>query len=343
MSSLMSKPALIYNLLPRSFRTHTMKSLNAYSIRLRLFVATVLSFAVTAWSATQLAQAQDLSALSLSLKTSEIAYPDIVEGAEKTIRWHNNEATKTPYSIVYLHGFSATRQELSPLIEKLADSLKANVFFTRLRGHGRSEDAMLDGSVEKWQKDTLDAYQIGQQIGHNVIIVGTSTGATLATWLNSQTIAQPAVASILISPNFKVKSRSAKMVQWRLGLWLAKQLNGEYYSFTPHNDFHARYWTERYPLAAVVPMLDLVDLVDELDKSTIEVPQLIIYSPNDQVVDVEKIIQVAPQFSRASVSLVPFTVSRDPSQHVLVGNASSPEQVDDMLALITEFIDQTIK
>jgi hypothetical protein len=37
-----------------------------------------------------------------------------VPGAEKKIIWAGEAAQKTPLSIVYLHGFSATRQERAP-------------------------------------------------------------------------------------------------------------------------------------------------------------------------------------------------------------------------------------
>lgn len=71
------------------------------------------------------------------LAQSEAQFHDIVPGAEKIIIWANATKTKTPLSIVYLHGFSATRQETSPLSDKLAAQLGANVYYTRLSGHGR--------------------------------------------------------------------------------------------------------------------------------------------------------------------------------------------------------------
>lgn len=49
------------------------------------------------------------------LAQSEAPFHDIVPGAEKIIVWANATKAKTPLSIVYLHGFSATRQETAPL------------------------------------------------------------------------------------------------------------------------------------------------------------------------------------------------------------------------------------
>ncbi|MDD4273595.1 MAG: hypothetical protein PHG14_07705 [Desulfobacter postgatei] len=38
---------------------------------------------------------------------------------------------------VYIHGFSATRKETAPLSDLVAKTLNANLFYTRLSGHGR--------------------------------------------------------------------------------------------------------------------------------------------------------------------------------------------------------------
>jgi len=289
-------------------------------------------------SASVTAEPLSLENVETQLERQERLFTDIVAGTEKHIRWFDRSRQASEFSIVYLHGFSASRQELNPLIEELADDLRANVFYTRLQGHGRSDDAMAEGSVAGWKKDTLNAYQVGQLLGKKVIVVGTSTGATLATWLNTQALALDIYANILISPNYGVQNSSAKIVKWPFGLWLVKLINGDYHSFTPMNEFHARYWTERYPLDAVVPMLELVDEVSELDKSSIATPQLIIYSPNDKVVNVEEISRTAAQMTSAKVTKIPFMISKDPYQHVLVGKASSIDEVDDMLIILNNFL-----
>ena len=87
---------------------------------------------------------------------------------------------KTPYSVVYLHGFSATRQETAPLAECVADSLGANLFETRLAGHGREREPLADVRAEDWLHDAAEALAIAARLGERVIVIGTSTGATLA-------------------------------------------------------------------------------------------------------------------------------------------------------------------
>ncbi len=287
----------------------------------------------------------DLINLDKQLEASEERYSDIVEGTQKMVSWYAEPGQRTEISIVYLHGFSATHKELSPMTEQLAEKLQANVFYSRLTGHGRSDDAMAEATREAWKKDAQEAYVIGSAIGERVILIGTSTGATLVTWLSAQELAEPPLANILISPNFAIKSGGSWILKNSLCLWLIKQLNGNYRGFQPLNDFHARYWTERYPLEALVPMLELLDDVDELDKSKIATPQLFVYSPDDHVIDAEKVLETANEFTGAKVTLVPFTSSTDPAQHVLVGRGSTAgddvqPQVDNMLNIIVPYLEQ---
>ena len=284
-----------------------------------------------------------LDTLDEVLRIQESQYPDIVDGSEKTIRWYQGKRQQTELAIVYLHGFSASRQELSPTTELIADRLGANAYFARLQGHGRSDDAMAEATIDGWKKDARQALAIGHRIGKKVILISTSTGGTLATWLNTQSSAGDLLANIMVSPNFDVANKMPKIVTWPGGLTLAKWMTGDYHSFTPVSEQHDRYWTNRYPLEAVVPMFNLVDEVADLDKSKITTPQLIIYSPNDKVIDVEAIADAITEFESAQVETRLFLNSTDPYQHVLSGIACSPESTQEMVALISEYIEGMVR
>ncbi|MEM7358700.1 MAG: alpha/beta fold hydrolase [Pseudomonadota bacterium] len=280
---------------------------------------------------------ENLTALDSLLREQESAFPDIVHDLGKQIAWHGDKH-QTEYAIVYLHGFSASRKEISPVTELLADQLAANVYYARLKGHARTADAMAEASKEDWLHDTRFAYQIGKLIGKKVIVVGTSTGATLGTWLATQPFAGDLHANIMVSPNFGIKRSSGELIRYGWGLQLAKLINGPYHSFTPQNQMHSDYWTERYPYEALVPMVQLVDQVLELDKTSITVPQLIIYSPNDQVISVERLLEVSASMQNSDITLHEFEGSSDPGQHVLAGDACSPDSTEPMVKLMSDFI-----
>ena len=79
--------------------------------------------------------------------------------------------------------FSATRQETAPLSELVSQALGANLFYTRLTGHGRTGSALACARVNDWLNDVVEAYEIGRRLGKKVIMIGCSTGGTSLAWL----------------------------------------------------------------------------------------------------------------------------------------------------------------
>ena len=53
--------------------------------------------------------------LDVYLAESERQIPDIRPGAEKSIIWAGEPGTKTEFSVVYVHGFSASKEESRPV------------------------------------------------------------------------------------------------------------------------------------------------------------------------------------------------------------------------------------
>ncbi|MEP3332842.1 hypothetical protein [Sedimentitalea sp.] len=86
----------------------------------------------------------------------ESRYPDITPGTEKRVVWAGQSETRTPISILYLHGFSATSEEIRPVPDRIAQELGANLVFTRLRGHGRGGEAMAGATVADWMYDLAE-------------------------------------------------------------------------------------------------------------------------------------------------------------------------------------------
>ena len=113
------------------------------------------------------------------LSQSESEIPHITPQTEKTITWANPAKTRTALSVVYLHGYSATRQETAPLANEIAAQLGANLFCTRLCGHGLSGEALAQATVNDWLNDAMGAVEIGKRLGDKVIVMGVSTGGRL--------------------------------------------------------------------------------------------------------------------------------------------------------------------
>jgi hypothetical protein len=137
------------------------------------------------------------------LTASESAFPDIRPGLAKQVVWADPLAKhRTPLAIVYIHGFSASKGEVRPLPDLVATALNANLFYTRLAGHGRSGDAMAEASVDDWQEDMREALDIAALLGDRTLIIATSTGAALATWALSQpTLTARVEGAVFLAPN----------------------------------------------------------------------------------------------------------------------------------------------
>src|SRR3990167_6477878 len=122
------------------------------------------------------------SELETYIAKREAAIPGLRPRVEKTIVWADpHRRRRTPYALVYIHGFSASRQETAPLADTVAAELGANLFYTRLAGHGVDDvDAFASVTADDWKNDAREALAIGALLGEKVILVGNSTGATLA-------------------------------------------------------------------------------------------------------------------------------------------------------------------
>ena len=71
------------------------------------------------------------------LNKTEIGVHAIRPGCEKKIVWAGESGVKSQTSIVFIHGFSASRVETYPVIDLIAAEINAHGFFTRLEVTGK--------------------------------------------------------------------------------------------------------------------------------------------------------------------------------------------------------------
>lgn len=250
----------------------------------------------------------------------------LIPETEKRVRWFQDRInSRTAYSIVYLHGFSATRQEIAPVGEMVADDLGANLFETRLAGHGQLQHALEGVRAEDWLEDAAEAVTIGALLGEKVIVMGTSTGATLALAMADHPVFRDVSSLVLLSPNFAPRDTKAEYLTWTGGLQLAYLIAGENRSWTAQNDLQARFWSTHYPMAAAIEMMRLVKFVRGSLPLHLQQSVLTIYSPEDSVVDIDWIIRGFEQIDSPYKQLVEIPGSGDQSNHVLAGNIMAAE------------------
>ncbi|NNF28661.1 MAG: alpha/beta hydrolase, partial [Gemmatimonadetes bacterium] len=76
----------------------------------------------------------------------EARFEDLTPGTAKSVAWAGAPGARTPFAVLYFHGFSATSMEARPLPERMAERLGANLFRTRLTGHGRPGRALAEAT-----------------------------------------------------------------------------------------------------------------------------------------------------------------------------------------------------
>ena len=282
---------------------------------------------------------QDITTLADWLQTSESAYPDIKPGNAKGIVWAGAAGARTRWAVVYLHGFSASRLETAPLADTVASQLGANLFYTRLSGHGRADpEAMGQATVPDWMADTLEAVRIGQTLGERVLLISSSTGGTLATWLGTSADAPRVAAQVLLSPNFGLKDKRSEIVNLPWGQAIALWVQGPTRSSTPASAQEANAWTSSYPTRAIFPMMALVKTVRQSDLSQFRTPVLVLYSERDETVDSSETLAAFTRLGSARTSMVPVDYSRSQGQHVLAGAIKDPAAVAPMAETISRWV-----
>ena len=175
------------------------------------------------------------------------------------ICWFNDSLKDvTEYALVYLHGFSASQEEGDPVHVSLARRFGCNLYLARLAEHGIDTiDAMINLTAEKLWNSAKEAYTIGKQLGKKVILVGTSTGGTLALKLAAEF---PEVAGIiLLSPNIAINDPNAWILNNHWGLQIARMIKGKYNISSDTSALYKKYWYHQYRMEAVVQLEELLE------------------------------------------------------------------------------------
>ena len=270
---------------------------------------------------------QDLDGgVAAYLETSEAQVPALDPRVAKRVIWNDESEARTDWAVVYLHGYSATSEEIRPVPDKIAKALGANLFFTRFAGHGLDGAALGEATLDQWLNDMDEALEIGRRIGRRVLLIGTSTGATLATLSAMRGASLDGVAGFgFVSPNFGLRPKITKLLDWPKvdvwGPWIAGKERG----FEPQNADHETFWTTKYPFKAVLPMVEAVRGVWAGDAGAIGLPAVILYSPDDRIVDPAKTLKLAGSWGgEVTLIPVPHQDGMEPDAHVIAGDVLSP-------------------
>lgn len=180
-------------------------------------------------------------------------------GTEAKIIWVDDSLrNQTEYSLVYLHGFSASHHEGFPLHRNLARAFGCNLYLARLHQHGiDTTDALYHFSAEGFYRSALEALAIGQRIGQKVILVSTSTGCTAALKMASE---HPQVHALInLSPNVRINDPFAFLLNDPWGSEMAHLAMGGDFRYVDGGPEYAKYWNDKYRTEALVELQQLIE------------------------------------------------------------------------------------
>lgn len=277
------------------------------------------------------------------------------EGAAKSITW-NTDRRPTEFSVVYIHGWAACRQEIAPTPQLIARALGANLYCHRLAGHGRRRKdggALPDGDLllreatpAELFRGALEALRVGRALGDRVVLVGVSTGAALCTWL-AATQADVA-ALVLVSPCFglghplypllKIPFAALRLlphaVSGPVRAAAIALLLGHTKRVFQRSAEHARFNALVYPQAALLHLLDVLFSLERLDVERIAAPTFVALNERDGVIDVRRAAELFHRLGSdhplagKAFFCCPVDESDGGDPHVLASQMLSPASVD---------------
>ena len=191
----------------------------------------------------------EMESLNAFVEAAEDQIPNIRPNSRSKIIFADSIPKKTPYSVVYFHGFTATSKEGDPFHLDVAKGLGANLYLPRFYNHGlQEEEPMLNFNLEAYLESAREALAIASRLGEKVIILATSNGATLALTLGDL----PQVAAMgLYSPNIKIKDPRAFIATLPWGVYLLRAVfGGDYFYLGQMTPAKKEYWTWKVRLEA---------------------------------------------------------------------------------------------
>lgn len=208
----------------------------------------------------KIALSSDLVKLERSLAESERKAKLRPDNEARIVWADSNHKVKTPYSLVYIHGFSASWAEGDPIHKQLAKHFGANLYLARTAQHGiDSPDAFQKLTPANYVASAERALAVGKALGQKVVVIGTSAGGMLALYLAAR---HPEIDGlILYSPCIATANPALKLVTKPWGRQILQQVfNGDYAStIGSYNTRRADYWYSRYHIDGLITLQTMLD------------------------------------------------------------------------------------
>ena len=236
---------------------------------------------------------QDLPRLEAEIASAEAAVKDLKPDNEARIVWADStRKEKTPYSLVYIHGFGASWAEGDPVHKELARRYGANLYLARLHDAGISDpNAFDDLTPENFVAGARHALAVGKALGDSVIVIGTSAGGLLTVYLAAH---HPELKGIVLySPCMAVYTSALALTTRPWGRQIMHNLLGERRVIDGYATDRANYWLTSHHTNGLITLQQVIEAVARPEVyAQVKVPTLLAYYyKNDDEQD--KVVSVA--------------------------------------------------
>lgn len=233
----------------------------------------------------------------------------------KNVREDNEERLvrrskgKSEYAILYIHGFGASRKEGEEVVDAVSEKWNANTYYLLLPGHGVSIEDHRDTPYTEYIQEVEETFQAMSLLGDKIIVVGTSMGGLLSTYLASK-YSDKIYALILASPYYDFDDPSGRLFFYPLGSSFVRTLLGEIRtSAKPKSKMEEesyKYWLKGQYYQSLENLGNLKKLLAKEEiYTTVTCPTLLLYyykneTEKDKAASVPEMLKAFDTFGKAT-------------------------------------------
>jgi len=289
----------------------------------------------------------DLPTLEKQINEGEAAEKGIRPDCQARIVWADStKKEKTKIAFVYIHGFSASQEEGNPIHRNIAKKYGGNLYLARLTGHGvdLGDSTMKNVTADDFINSAEYALAVGKTLGDEVVIISTSFGGSLTTYLASK---HPEIKAIVMySPCIKLYDSNAELLDNHWGFVIGKAVTGsEILDFPAANPQKAKYWSHHYHLNAVIALQNfLTNVMIPETFAKIKCPAFMGYyykneEQQDKVVSVPAMLKMFDELGSTNKKKVAFS---NAGNHILASPIVSKD-VANVQKETEKFLDGVLK
>lgn len=263
-------------------------------------------------------------------------------------RLHRYSDGKTEYAILYIHGFGASRAEGEYVVDQLSEKLKANTYYVRLPGHGTNMDDHNSVSYADYLDAVQDDLRMAKQLGNKLILIGTSFGGLLSTYLAAN-YPEDVYAVILTSPFYDFANPLGFLFSMPGGIHVVHSVMGEMREYSVENNpkyskDYAKHWYTKEYFTSLVELAKVKRIVAEeevYDKVT--EPVLLVYyhaedGKEDDTASVPAMMEAFEEFGGKNRSPLDTKVAIENGNHVMVSEHVKNVDTESVFKAMEDFV-----